>query len=309
MRSPSFDSKDNDATVEVVRSATGIQETDPVVPPTSNERRVDPPASRFMSRKFKVLVLLAALLLILCARIAMMVTIGLPSLINKPSPKENVRSLAAFHKMKKEPLEIKDLPIEKLHSFDHSDCVSGDSADDVREKLRQQLHELPATVREAVINRAVTEATTRTDSNAWEDAFSDIDSGGRAHIYKSFFSTSYNRFVTQKYETCFILMGVEVTIANWVYDTKKVQIGVTPCECGYFRCMSCPVFDTVVSNVPTFKRQSLTLKQHYDLHAWMKNLVSNKAEELASSPVHSSLPTISTFAPQLPMNSKEDAQS
>ena len=205
----------------------------------------------------------------------------------KSSAQNDMRSFISFHKTNKDLAEIQDLETDSISSYAQAYCVTLDSADKVRAALRDELDQVPVEVRESVIKRAVVEGATLKSS--LDNSAAKFASEGRAYFFKAFWSTAYDRRLTSEtYTTCVVVSGVEIEIAEvvagWHKETKKVQIGVEKCDCGYILpCSICPVFDIVTTEAPIFKRHSLTLKQQGDLHLWLAKKALFKAEELFGS--------------------------
>ena len=86
---------------------------------------------------------------------------------------------------------------------------------------------------------------------------------------------------------CVLSAGVSISVGEELAGFKEVpdrkQIGTEPCKCGYFRCAECPVFQTIVTRTPIFKRHKLTLRNQTALHQWMVKQAVGRANGLLSS--------------------------
>lgn len=200
----------------------------------------------------------------------------------KSSAEDDIGSFSSIDKANNEIDDIENLATDSFSSYAQAYCVTHESADKIRNDLQDQLDDLPMEAREKIIKRAVIEGATQNNSMEVKAVRSD----GRAYFFKAFWSTTYvaGWLSSEIYTTCLVVSGMDFTVAETVaeskVESKKVLIGFTPCECGYILpCSMCPVFDTVETKEPVYKRPSLTLKQQKDL----ANRAIAEAEELAGN--------------------------
>ena len=219
----------------------------------------------------------------------------------KSSAEDDIRSFISIHKANNKIDDIEDMETDSFSSYAKAYCVTLDSADKVRNALRDQLDDLPTEAREKIIKWAVIEGATH-KSSMEDKVFRTGTLDGKASFFKAFWSTTYvaGLAFSEMYTTCLVVSGIDFTVAEtvaeWTVETKKYLIAVKPCECGYILpCSSCPVFETVETKLPVFKRHSLSLKQQKDLHIWMADRAIAKAEELVGNLDSMSMPVLGKY--------------
>ena len=211
-------------------------------------------------------------------------------------------------------LGIEDLPTEHFHRYAVANCAAAGSLEGARENLRLQLSDIPEPVRERMLQRVLVPGISQ--KNSIQDATSQLTSDGQAQSYLAFWSTNYNAHsMDRQYETCVIVAGVTIKVAEMVaeykHETKKVIVGSEPCHCGIFYCEVCPVMDTQTTMTPVFKRHSLSLKQQNDLHSLMTLHALNAAESMLATHNNDSSATASSSSQPdytLPGSSHQEAE-
>jgi hypothetical protein len=227
------------------------------------------------------------------------------STMQQPSPKQDLQSFVALERDRNNGYmdQLEDLRTEGFQRYARSACVAAGTLEQAQKALFIQLSGIPEDVRTHTIERALIEGITHRSS--MQDSSSQLGSHGRAHSYMAFWSTVYHHprrggrhhdddFNT--YETCVLVAGMEIgvteVIAGYKTEEKKVVVGSTPCECGYFYCAgTCPLFSKVIERTPIFQRHSLSLKQQDDLHRWLVKNAIDAAEGLVSGSNVQTLPS------------------
>jgi len=182
--------------------------------------------------------------------------------------------------------DVTELPTDVFKIYSAASCLEGNSIEKLRESLRMQLDNVPESVRDRVINRALIEGISQKSSTT--DSDSHLGKDGRATMFMAYWSTAYNGDETvliggSEYSTCILVTGVEFTLAETVVDHEetyhKQLIGHEPCHCGWRTCEKCPIYDTVVKRKPIFAPHVLTIDQQHRLHRWMVRQAVESAEQ------------------------------
>jgi len=181
---------------------------------------------------------------------------------------------------------VTELPTDIFKIYSAASCLKGNSIEKLRESLRMQLDNVPESVRDRVINRALIEGISQKSSTT--DSDSHLGKDGRATMFMAYWSTAYNGDETvliggSEYSTCILVTGIDFTLAETVVDYEetyhKELIGHQPCHCGLFSCEKCPIYDTVVKRKPIFARHVLSIDQQHELHHWMVREAVESAEQ------------------------------
>ena len=182
---------------------------------------------------------------------------------------------------------IADFPTDAFRRYAVAMCSSARSYEAARKNLNLQLSVVPEEVASKILDLVLVEGISQ--KNSIQDATSELGSDGQAQSYMAFWSTTFSpKSNDKKYETCFVLAGMAIKVADIVAgykeETKEVVIGSEPCKCGYITaCEMCPVLTKVTSKTPVFKRHSLSLKQQDELHRWMTLHALKSAESMLAT--------------------------
>jgi hypothetical protein len=174
---------------------------------------------------------------------------------------------------------IGDLLIDRMDHFVAVGCTDADSFESAQKALRGQLQSIPENVRDDIVSSVLIERTSV--YNVIQNSSKPMIHTMKASAYLAWYSTTFTP--PSSYSYCIIVSGISFVPGESVvgYDYKVVveNIGETPCHCGLFRCLSCPVFREQRTEIPIFKSHVLTLDQHNELHQYMVD----KAMELAEN--------------------------
>jgi hypothetical protein len=173
---------------------------------------------------------------------------------------------------------IGDILVERMDHFVAVGCINADRFDLAQKALRGQLQSIPELVRDDLMNAALIERTSV--YNVIQNSSKPMLHTMVASAYLGWYSTVFTP--PSHYASCIMVSGISFVPGETVagYEIKKTvkKIGETPCQCNYFSCLVCPVFDEQTTRTPIFKTDILTLDQHDALHEYMVD----KAIQLAS---------------------------
>lgn len=164
---------------------------------------------------------------------------------------------------------IGDILVERMDHFVAVGCINADKFELAQKALRGQLQSIPELVREDLMNAALIERTSV--YNVIQNSSKPMLHTMVASAYLGWYSTVFTP--PSHYASCIMVSGISFVPGETVvgYETKKTvkKIGETPCQCNFFKCLVCPVFDEQTTKTPIFKTDILTLDQHDALHEYM----------------------------------------
>lgn len=150
------------------------------------------------------------------------------------SPYSNLRSFAVSEIVNNDLRNIEELKVDELNLFAQAACVQGMSVDVVRSALRIQLQRVPKEVREEVVDSAVIEGVSTT--NSFQNSTAGLGNDGKGFNYIAFWSTAFNgdySYVSARYSTCVNKLlqridcdrkGAKLTITEFCFVTFCVQM-------------------------------------------------------------------------------------
>ena len=169
------------------------------------------------------------------------------------------------------PDNIEELKVDGMSDFACSVCVNDTSFDEMVSVILGRLKSsIPTDVYDTLKDSLLVENMTYEGS--FQNCTKSLQDTGRANNFLGWWTVRHNKH-SNRYSACVVISGIDITMSEDIidYSIKKETIHITnePCHCGFFRCQSCPVFKTIETRIPIFKRHSITLKQHDNLKAYM----------------------------------------
>lgn len=200
-----------------------------------------------------------------------------------PGPKTLLREFVRHQEVTIIPYEgdsIEAMMVDGMDHFAAVTCIEADSFQEAVTSLELQLQGVPKNVRDNILPSVIIENVTA--SNAIQNSSKPLQANGRADAFLAWWSTMYT--APSHYETCLMLSGISFTsgeiVAEYLVEKRSVHVGDQPCYCGWFSCQTCPIYKDIETTTPIFKRHSLSLKQHEELHNYMLITATSNAKAL-----------------------------
>jgi hypothetical protein len=172
---------------------------------------------------------------------------------------------------------ISDILVANYSTYSASACLRSTSAAGIRNALLAELSPLPAAMRAQIVQRAISEPCTASESKT--------ALGGSSDVLFAFWHVACNSAPNVTYDICIAVAGAAVTFAEVVVgeltEVENVVVGHRPCSCTLFNafCRTCPIIETVERVVPLKETPKLTSQQHADLAAVLQRHAANHANQ------------------------------
>lgn len=169
------------------------------------------------------------------------------------------------------PDNIKELMVDGMSDFACSVCVNNTDYDTMNDIISSRLKSsVPIDVYESLKDSILMPKVTYEGS--FQNCTKPLQNTGRASNFYGWWNVKYFDQIDQ-YSACVIVSGVEIAMTDIIvdYNIKKetLKVGDEPCHCGYFRCEKCPIFKTIETKTPVFKKNAITINQHDHLRDYM----------------------------------------
>lgn len=169
------------------------------------------------------------------------------------------------------PDDVEELKVDGMSDFACSVCVNDTDYDQLSHVVLGRLKSsIPPDVYDTFKDSLLIKNMTYEGS--FQNCTKPLQDSGRAQNFLGWWTIRYDK-KSDRYSACVVVSGVDITVSDDIVDYKvqreTIHVADEPCHCGFFKCESCPVFRTIETRSPVFKKHSITLKQHDNLKSYM----------------------------------------
>lgn len=169
------------------------------------------------------------------------------------------------------PSDITELKVDGMSHFSCAVCVKRVDYDKMVTIISNRLKtSIPVDVYDSLTDSIFLKNVTYEGS--FQNCTKPLQETGRASNFVGWWNVRFDSS-EDLYSACIIVSGIDITMADIIVDYHVVKettlLALEPCHCGFFYCEKCPVFKTLETRSPIFKKHRISLKQHNELKDYM----------------------------------------